>query len=86
MRSCRESATTRSAIFCIPTGSVFCAHGAGFEVKWDEVDRMAHLPLLDFAPKKEEAPKRIVRSVAPGGAPELEKELLADFRADVWAN
>lgn len=63
-----------------PTGSVFCAHGAGFEVKWDEVDRMAHLPPLDFAPKKEaEAPKRILRSVAPGGAPELEKELLAIF-------
>ena len=62
-----------------PTGSVFCAHGAGFEVKWDEVDRMAHLPLLDFAPKKEEAPKRIVRSVASGGAPELEKELLSIF-------
>ena len=63
-----------------PTGSVFCAHGAGFEVKWDEGDRMAHLPLLDFAPKKEaEAPKRILRSVAPGGAPELEKELLAIF-------
>ena len=63
-----------------PTGSVFCSHGAGFEVKWDEVDRMAHLPLLDFAPKKEaEAPKRILRSVAPGGAPELEKELLAIF-------
>ena len=62
-----------------PTGSVFCAHGAGFEVKWDEVDRMAHLPLLDFAPKKEETPKRIVRSVASGGAPELEKELLSIF-------
>ena len=62
-----------------PTGSVFCSHGAGFEVKWDEVDRMAHLPLLDFAPKKEETPKRIVRSVASGGAPELEKELLAIF-------
>lgn len=62
-----------------PTGSVFCAHGAGFEVKWDEVDRMAHLPLLNFAPKKEEAPKRIIRSVAPGGAPELEKELLTIF-------
>ena len=63
-----------------PTGSVFCSHGAGFEVKWDEVDRMAHLPLLDFAPKKEaEAPKRILRSVAPGGAPELEKELLTIF-------
>ena len=62
-----------------PTGSVFCSHGAGFEVKWDEVDRMAHLPLLDFAPKKEETPKRIVRSVASGGAPELEKELLSIF-------
>ena len=64
-----------------PTGSVFCAHGAGFEVKWDEVDRMAHLPLLDFREKEEkaEAPKRIVRSIAQGGAPELEKELLAIF-------
>ena len=64
-----------------PTGSVFCAHGAGFEVKWDEVDRMAHLALLDFREKEEEAeaPKRIVRSIAPGGAPELEKELLAIF-------
>ena len=63
-----------------PTGSVFCSHGAGFEVKWDEVDRMAHLPLLDFSPKQEpEKPQRIVRSGAPGGAPELEKELLAIF-------
>ena len=63
-----------------PTGSVFCAHGAGFEVKWDEVDRMAHLPLLDLRLKDEPAqPRRIVRSVAPGGAPELEKELLAIF-------
>lgn len=64
-----------------PTGSVFCSHGAGFEVKWDEVDRMAHLPLLDFREKEEEAeaPKRIVRAVAPGGAPELEKELLSIF-------
>ena len=64
-----------------PTGSVFCAHGAGFEVKWDEVDQMAHLPLLDFREKEEEAeaPKRIIRSVAPGGAPELEKELLSIF-------
>ena len=63
-----------------PTGSVFCSHGAGFEVKWDEVDRMAHLPLLSFREAEEpEKPKRIVRSVAPGGAPELEKELLAIF-------
>lgn len=26
-----------------PTGSVFCAHGAGFVVKWDEVTKYMHL-------------------------------------------
>ncbi len=30
-----------------PTGSVFCSHGAGFVVNWDQVDRFAHLPMLD---------------------------------------
>lgn len=29
-----------------PTGSVFCAHGAGFVVNWDQVDEYAHLELL----------------------------------------
>ncbi len=62
-----------------PTGSVFCAHGAGFEVKWDEVDRYAHLPLLELRPKQPAAPERIVRAVAPGGSAALEKELLAIF-------
>lgn len=27
-----------------PTGSVFCKHGAGFNVKWDEVSGYMHLP------------------------------------------
>lgn len=27
-----------------PTGSVFCSHGAGFNVKWDEVRQYMHLP------------------------------------------
>ncbi len=27
-----------------PCGSVFCSHGAGFNVKWDEVKRYMHLP------------------------------------------
>ena len=27
-----------------PTGSVFCAHGAGFIVPWDQVDDYMHLP------------------------------------------
>ena len=64
-----------------PAGSVFCEHGAGYEVKWQDVPRMAHLPLLrlDGEPEPAPAPKRIVRAVAPGGAPELEKELLAIF-------
>ena len=32
-----------------PTGSVFCAHGAGFVVPWNEVYEYAHLPLrTDF--------------------------------------
>ncbi|MBR5248117.1 MAG: NYN domain-containing protein, partial [Lachnospiraceae bacterium] len=30
-----------------PTGSVFCAHGAGFVVNWNQVDDYAHLPMLD---------------------------------------
>ena len=32
-----------------PTWSVFCAHGAGYEVPWKEVDAMAHVPLLSSA-------------------------------------
>ena len=62
-----------------PAGSIFCGHGAGYEVKWQDVDDAAHLPLLRFGGPVKPAPQRIVRSVAPGGAPELEKELLAIF-------
>lgn len=36
-----------------PTGSVFCAHGAGFPVKWDEVPAYKHIK-TDFLPKKME--------------------------------
>ena len=28
-----------------PTGSVFCSHGAGFYVNWDEADNWMHLPV-----------------------------------------
>jgi ribosomal protection tetracycline resistance protein len=62
-----------------PTSSVFCAHGAGYEVKWQDVDAAAHLPLLRLGGPARQEPQRIVKSVAPGGAPELEKELLAIF-------
>ncbi len=63
-----------------PSSSVFCGHGAGFEVKWDKVDDMAHLPLLRFSARAPEQPaQHIVRAVPAGGAPELEKELLTIF-------
>ena len=62
-----------------PASSVFCAHGAGYEVKWQDVDAAAHLPLLRFGGPAQQEPQRIVKSVASGGAPELEKELLAIF-------
>ena len=35
-----------------PTGSVFCAHGAGFIVPWDQVDDYMHLP-RQFVPEEE---------------------------------
>ena len=38
-----------------PCGSIFCAHGTGFYVPWDEVDGMAHLPLLDMGKTAETA-------------------------------
>ena len=62
-----------------PASSVFCAHGAGYEVKWQDVDAAAHLPLLRLGGPARQEPQRIVNSVAPGGAPELEKVLLAIF-------
>ena len=62
-----------------PASSVFCAHGAGYEVKWQDVDAAAHLPLLRLGGPAQQEPQRIVKSVAPGGAPELEKELLTIF-------
>ena len=51
-----------------PTGSVFCAHGAGFTVPWDEVAEHQHLddrPLIRaLFPSAEEAPS------IPAPAPE----------------
>ena len=36
-----------------PTGSVFCAHGAGFQVPWDQVPEYAHVE-SGWAPEREE--------------------------------
>lgn len=44
-----------------PTGSVFCAHGAGFVVKWDQVEQYMH---LESQLQDEEEPEEIPVSVA----------------------
>ena len=35
-----------------PSGSVFCAHGAGYYVPWNEVDEMAHVETIYSTKKK----------------------------------
>lgn len=65
-----------------PTGSVFCAHGAGYNVKWDQVKEMAHVSsgLTLDAPQEEEAPSFApTRSLDRGLSLEQDKELLAIF-------
>ena len=61
--------------------SVFCSHGAGVSVRWDQVDACAHLPLLKEAreaAREEAAPKAPVRSTYQGTARE-DEELMAIF-------
>ena len=65
-----------------PTGSVFCAHGAGYNVKWDEVKAHAHvdsgLRLGEEPPEEESAPVR-PRPQSYAGSLEQDKELQAIF-------
>ena len=64
-----------------PADSVFCGHGAGYTVKWDEVPAMAHLPSVlrpvttDAAP----AANTARRPSAYAGTVEQDKELLSIF-------
>ncbi len=44
-----------------PPGSVFCAHGAGFHVSWDQVKSHMHLE----SPLKQEKPAVITRNLQP---------------------
>ena len=63
--------------------SVFCAHGGGFVVKWDEVPQHMHLPWAWQPPKPEESPAAapIRRGGATySGSREEEKALEAIFR------
>ena len=66
-----------------PTGSVFCAHGAGFVVPWYQVEQYMHLETQ--APETEETDPEMVPSWTPPGRGDSsdsyadEKELQAIF-------
>ena len=49
--------------------SVFCSHGAGYVVKWDEVPEHAHADTSNVLKPKEEEPENVrpVRSSGTGG-------------------
>ncbi|MCM1107219.1 MAG: TetM/TetW/TetO/TetS family tetracycline resistance ribosomal protection protein [Blautia sp.] len=53
-----------------PTGSVFCAHGAGFVVPWDEVDKYMHLERM-YVPAEPDAGRQY-RTDSALGAGEAE--------------
>ena len=62
-----------------PPDSVFCSHGAGFTVKWDQVEQYMHLAgWSPERPAEEAEPVRAVRS-APPQAPIDDKELMEIF-------
>ena len=60
--------------------SVFCAHGAGYNVKWDVVKSHMHLQSALAAPKPEGVEKRTVSTAVRSGKPKdifaLDKELM----------
>ena len=73
-----------------PANSVFCSHGAGYLVKWDEVPARAHVssglerrlgaaPAAGQTQEEDEANARRRRASAYCGTLEQDKELLAIF-------
>ena len=67
-----------------PTGSVFCAHGAGFLVPWDQVEDYMHLEALGvdvFHPEEEDTAARLNarRQASAGVTLAEEEELTAIF-------
>jgi ribosomal protection tetracycline resistance protein len=61
--------------------SVFCIHGGGFNVKWDEVPEHMHLPWAWQPPKEEEAAPATIRrgSASYSGTQAEDKALQAIF-------
>ena len=61
-----------------PPDSVFCSHGAGTVIPWDQVEQYMHLPLKEM---KQHAPEAAVRprAAAPRGTAEEEETLRIIF-------
>lgn len=63
-----------------PPDSVFCSHGAGYVVKWDEVRAHAHMDAgVCLQPEKEEPTPQPVRRAAASSGLDDDKELRALF-------
>ena len=70
-----------------PAGSVFCAHGAGYLVPWDQVEDHMHLPAYRFPVSQEENSGPFAEAGRSSGVPqkpsrgtlEQDAELLAIF-------
>lgn len=61
-----------------PTGSVFCSHGAGFNVKWDEVENYMHIP-YQFKSKNENIEKKIEKTTYSNEDEELENIFIRTY-------
>ncbi|MGM9662116.1 MAG: NYN domain-containing protein [Oscillospiraceae bacterium] len=63
-----------------PADSVFCAHGAGFLVKWDRVEEYMHLEscLKESEAEEPEAPRLVQRNLSIDDK-ELEEIMLREF-------
>lgn len=62
--------------------SVFCSHGAGYTVKWNEVQSHMHLPSALAKPKSEYTPESIRSITSSSGTNDLfalDKELMSIF-------
>lgn len=57
-----------------PADSIFCSHGAGYNVPWNEADEMMHVSV-----RTEEGPARILNSGSGGFAPGDDKDLQRIF-------
>ena len=64
-----------------PTGSVFCSHGSGYLVPWNQVYMYMHLPLEQEKKQVEEIPIQVTREKIPTEADEqaLEEIWVREF-------